>query len=74
MFDFIIESFEVRIRISQNFEILSILYLYYNFNLINLNNNKQLRVVVTRFVNDITFIVISLSTFVIINNLTILVD
>ncbi len=46
----------INVDISQDFFLLSILYLFYNVNLLETFNNIKLRISSTRFVNDINIL------------------
>ena len=46
----------INVNISQNFSLFSILYLFYNANLLKMCENVKLRLSVTNFVNDINIL------------------
>ena len=57
MFDHEIASFRIDIDIIQKFDISSILYLFYNVDLINIDNDAILNFMITSYVNDVIFLI-----------------
>ena len=53
----IITKRKINVNISQNLSFFSMLYLFYNANLLKLYENVKLRLNVTEFVNDINILI-----------------
>ena len=53
------KRFEVRTEIPQDFSISSILYFFYNVNLLNINNRQEIKINVFNFVDDINILMFS---------------
>ena len=73
MLDYEISEFIIEIDIAQESRISLILYLYYNVDLINIENDVNLSAIDTNFVNDVTFMTKKDTTNEIIEALIILV-
>jgi len=55
--DYIMMKCSVNINISQDFSLSSILYLFYNVNLLKACDNIKLRISFTNFVNDVNILI-----------------
>jgi len=55
--DYMMMKCSVNINISQNFSLSSILYLFYNVNLLKACDNIKLRISFTNFVNDVNILI-----------------